>query len=150
MAARLSETMRAAGGELSAALDRLGLQAQAVGWIKFDEDSDWRFYVVTRLFDVEGPRWLYSRLLRAINKLGLADGFDTFAITVASPRDPLFQSLSRVFVVRNGAEISGDSIIVNDINLQEMHLYFIDRQVAGSAASEALKFEKRVKDLIAA
>lgn len=82
-----------AGEEILELTDSLGFNAQAAGWIYEPENAQWKYYLITTMVDEQGPRWIYSRLLKVFAKVNLPPGITPLDIYIASPKDALYKAL---------------------------------------------------------
>jgi hypothetical protein len=64
----LSQDDVALGRAILLTTDSLGMQAEGAFWLRDPEDQEWRFFLITSLFNTIGPREIYRRLNEALPK----------------------------------------------------------------------------------
>jgi hypothetical protein len=98
----LPETMKDLGLELLKETDKIGLGAQGAAWVYSHLLREWRYYLVTALVDVMGPKWVYDRLLRVFPKFELPGELSIVDVHLGSPKDALFRRITSIFHIENG------------------------------------------------
>lgn len=138
----------AAGSEIMKLLDSVGFTVWAAGWLHVQDpdtkEGGWRFYIATPLMDEKGPMWIYERLLKAFNKVGLPKGITPLDIFVASTSEKLFVALTSAF--KGGYNLSFTDSKIGDVHIDKAFFY---KATNKDAAKPAL-FDMRVKKLLRA
>jgi hypothetical protein len=148
----LSPDLKAAGSDLLAATDRLGLQAQGAMWLYDHALSDWRYYLVTSLVDTIGRRKTYGLLLDIFEANSFPKEMTVDDVYLGSPNDPLFKHISGFFRVPDNFRMGPPE--VEDLSLEgtSFNAVFYRAVVEVPSAEEAEKINKRfakhVKDLL--
>ncbi len=146
----LSEELKAAGRQLLNATDALGMQAQGAMWIYSHALNDWRYYLVTSLVDSIGRRKTYRLLLDAFEYVSLPKEMTIEDVHLGSPRDGLFQLISRVVKIEGSAWSEFRNCMFNEIRFDGI-VYRSVKEIPNERQAEQIdkRFQKRVKDLIA-
>lgn len=104
----------AAGGELLAATDALGMRAQAAMWLFDHELGDWRYYLVTSLVDSAGRRATYKRLIDIVAAGRFPRGMTLDDVHLASPTDDLFLGITSAV---QGTDNRFEDCVINGIRI---------------------------------
>lgn len=87
------------GKILIRALDEAGFEVRAALWYYFEESEVWRLIIASPVYDNEGPKESYHKVLTVIKKIEKQhEGFGIFLTntTVRSPDDELIKSLKSI------------------------------------------------------
>lgn len=87
---KISAERRTAGYNLLSLTDKIGFNACAAAWLFNKENDRWLYILVTPMIDSKGPKWVYSRLIKALKVLQIPAGIRPLDIHLGSPRDEWF------------------------------------------------------------
>lgn len=79
----LPESAIELGGRILEAVDKLGLQPEGAFWLLDEESSEWRYYMVSSLVDVAGPRWMFLQFNKILPEIvqQLPSEFDLYLVS---------------------------------------------------------------------
>jgi hypothetical protein len=109
----LSPELRAAGIDLLAATDKLGMQAQGAMWLYDHALSDWRYYLVTSLVDTIGRRKTYGLLLDIFEAMEFPKEMTVDDVYLGSPNEPLFNLVSALVKMPGGGAAEFENCAIN-------------------------------------
>jgi hypothetical protein len=144
----LSPELKAAGSDLLAATDKLGLQAQAAMWLHDHALSDWRYYLVTSLVDTIGRRRTYGLLLDIFESNCFPKEMTVDDVYLGSPNDPLFKLISELFRVAVGPAEFEDLSLGGMPFDAVVYRTVVEVPTAQEAERINRRFAKQVKDLL--
>jgi hypothetical protein len=75
------------------ATDALGMSAEGAFWIHDPKDDQWRYFLVTSLFDKLGPREMFLRLNDALTRMLSEREMQEFTLYLASPSEKFIRSV---------------------------------------------------------
>lgn len=82
-----------AGGDYLQALQRLGLDPDALFWVYDDQMNQFVLVVATPLFDFKGPYEISKTLFKAYNRAATPQEIDPFIVRLHSPEHPFIRHL---------------------------------------------------------
>ena len=85
------------GKRLVQALFQEKLAPRSAFWRYLPEPGEWRLFIVIPKLELEGPRWGYNAIQRALKKHGLADELPLRQIAVVGTSDPTAVLLQNTF-----------------------------------------------------
>jgi hypothetical protein len=112
------------GKQLVRALDGAGLDVKAAFWLYLEEAEEWRLYIATPLVKKQGPRDVYSRVLKVL-KENMISSIDLSEISVIDPTDGLAAVLSLAFQT-GPTDIKDIKVVgsaVNGVYVRAAHIY---------------------------
>jgi hypothetical protein len=145
----LSPELRAAGIDLLAVTDSLGMQVQGAMWLYDHALSDWRYYLVTSLVDTIGRRKTYGLLLDVFEAVEFPKEVTIDDVYLGSPDDLFFKSISAAVRIGNGGPVEFNNCTINGIPFDGV-IYRSVKEAPTKEEAERIdkRFAKRVKDLI--
>lgn len=75
------------------ATDTLDMRAEGAFWLYDKKDDEWRYFLVTSLFERIDPRDVYVCLNNAFSKILSSEEADDLRLFIASPTDSLVKEL---------------------------------------------------------
>ncbi len=121
--------------------------AAAAAWV-LSEVGRWDYLLVTSMIDTMGPRWVYDRLMRVFEKVGLPDGITPLDIHLASPDELRIQALP-IHVENACAGVDLHDKTCNGFHFPGMVIYrFLPTTL--QAKDPSRRFDAGVKQLLAA
>jgi hypothetical protein len=115
----------AAGDRVLHILDAAGFKADVALWLYSSEFEEWRLVIATPLFDLEGAKQAYVRLLSAL-QASEPELATSVTITLVSPKDDLVRGLRRTFGSTksvHGMRLGGN--VVNGVFIERAYVYRI-------------------------
>lgn len=103
------------------------MQITSAFWFYMEEIEEWRLILATPLFENEGPRAAYTKLLKNLGKYIEESSIPFEALTIISPNDPLNRSLQSA--IQTGPGISGirfSGNVINGVLIKDSYLYRIN------------------------
>jgi hypothetical protein len=91
----LSQNDVAFGRAFLLATDALGMSAEGAFWLYDPRDKEWRYFLISSLFESMGSRGLYSRLQQALAKTLSEKESVAFPFYIASPSEKLVKDIRR-------------------------------------------------------
>ena len=115
MAARmLSRDELAFGRAVLLATDSLGMSAEGAFWIYDDTEDTWHFFLVTSLFNRIGPKEIFLRLNKALEKKLSEHEIYDFSLFIADPNESFVKSIyDQVQTTRYASEPQETSVRPN-------------------------------------
>lgn len=92
-AQKLPRNVIAFGRAVLLATDALGMSAEGAFWLHDPKDDEWRYFLVTSLFERLGPREIYLRLNDALVKMLSEREMEEFTLYLAGPKDKFIREI---------------------------------------------------------
>lgn len=140
----LSDELIAAGMDLTAELDRIGLEPQGALWLHAHHLNDWRFTVISDLVDHMGRRRVYALIDEALNKLGPSDTLNIADIHLAAPSELLAKIMGGAFRIEYPSTVHLKACSVNGVPVDAVAYRVLPPRSAAEIKRAAKKFERAV------
>ena len=88
-----------AGGRMLRVADEAAIRPAAAAWLRDHRLGEWRYYLATALVDQLGRRIISSALAKEFAKIEPPEDFTFVDVYLASPIDPVFYTLTKLFQV---------------------------------------------------
>lgn len=133
-------------------LDEYGLGVQGAVWIWVEGLTEWRFYIVTSLVDIDGLVNTFNRIERLFALRFHNPELTIDDVHLGSPNEPLFRTMAKVIAVRDNAMIELENVIVQDqhsrIIIEHAYIYRLERAPPPMKAKQARQlFDRRLREL---
>ena len=143
MAAKLlSSDEIALGRAVLLATDTLAMNAEGALWLYDKQDDEWRFFLVTSLFERIDPREVYVCLNEALAKILSEKEADDLRLYIAAPTEELVkQLLGQITTASRVTEPQHIKVRVNGKHTDA----FVYRLARGLAADQAKSVQRRFR-----
>jgi hypothetical protein len=84
-----------AGSAVLQRLDAAHIPVRAAWWAYSQDAGEWRYFVATPLADVEGPRSVYERIQRALQRGENTRDFPLWRVVTVTPKSKFVAMLKR-------------------------------------------------------
>lgn len=133
------------------ATDSLRMSAEGAFWIKYRGESEWRYFIVTSLFDSMGPREIYLRLNKALAKKLSEKETKSFDIYMAGPNEAFLRKFPRSLHTPPYASEPFHAPVQLNSKRAEVWIYRFTQGMDESAIGRTeRRFKKEVSELEAA
>jgi hypothetical protein len=151
----LSRSSIEAGAACLDLLDEHGFEVQGAAWVYSSFLDEWRYYVVTDLVEIDGPRATYERLEKLFGLRFNNRGLMIDDVHLGSPREHVFQVLTGFFSKRRktGAPVGIENFQIQPRNgrpyfIEKALLYRLEpRPPKVEVMRKRKKFDKHLREL---
>jgi hypothetical protein len=125
----LSKSSIKAGAACLDLLDEHGFEIQGAAWIYSSFLDEWRYYVVTDLVEIDGPRATYGRLEKLFALCFNNRGLMIDDVHLGSPREHVFQVLTTAFNLKSKRRKAGIPTTIQNVKIQPQNgrPYFVEK-----------------------
>ena len=143
MASRiLSQDDIALGRAVLLATEALSMNAEGALWLYDRKDDEWRYFLITSIFDRLDPREVYLCLNEALSKILSAKEASDLRLYIAAPSESMVTQLQKQ--IRTGAHVSEPqkkTVTIDGIRMQA----FVYRLAARLETDQAKRTQRRFR-----